>query len=136
MTKNNKIISGELVVAAIAGLIWYIYRDYKYVSNNSNNAGETENQNITGTGTTTVNIGGIEVGGDGNYTLEQVPIDEPQIQYPSLLRQVVIPESFGVEGKKIMQYKINTVTDALKNDPRQIRDWTTLAIYRKTFNDY
>lgn len=84
---------------------------------------------------TTPDLGNLGIVGEGDFTVEQVPINEG-IKAPNLNRPIVFPAGVNTEFKRIMTERINKTSAELKKNPENIDAWLDLAIHRKTIDDY
>lgn len=91
-----------------------------------------DNSPITATSTSNLDF---DIGGDGDFVVEQVPINEG-IPAPDLARPIVFPAGVSEEFKRIMTERINKTSAELKKNPENIDVWLDLAIHRKTIDDY
>lgn len=90
----------------------------------------------------------IDALGDGEYTIEQVPVNEggvvpinskvKQVPIPDLSRSVVFDSKLllSVEVKNILTLNITTLQTDLRKNPTELTKWIDLGIYRKMAGDY
>jgi len=133
--KNNKsfIIGGVVLVAIVLGIGFYVFNKesgYKFFAPDSS----------VSQSTTTVNIGGIEVGipAGGGVTVEQIPID-PEKEFglaPTLNRAINFPTSFSEDARAIFTDKINATRQALKTEPYSYNNWISIGQLYDMVRDY
>ncbi len=120
---KNKIIPILILVVAI-GVAWYIYNDLSKtaVSDSTEVATSTIKNNL-----------GIDFEGEG-ITVEEVPIED--VKQPSLDRKIVIPNSFPIETRKVVESNIKNIIAEIKQDPKRIDKWIEYGSYLNAINDY
>lgn len=126
MNKENmkKILGAFVFIVLVAGTAYYIYRD----SNKRKEAVNTSTTKINNNGV------GIEYSGDGNFQIEQVPVEKPNIPVPSLNRS--IPKTASPELMASVVPKINEDISKLKADSDQLDLWIELGGLRKLVGDF
>jgi Tetratricopeptide repeat len=131
LTKTNKIIISIVAIAVLFGA--YILFDIK----------SKEQGTDTGTNqvsTTTDVVVGTNITGQGNYTIERVPINEGRVTQPVPdLNRVSVPAKGVVvspEGKARTDAEIKSLQMVLKKDPTDFTSWLSLGLYQKLAGDY
>lgn len=134
ITKTHKIIISVLSVAILFGL--YIF----FTKKGDNTTPMVPNQNETAT-TTTGADGQVKVGGNGNYTIEQVPVNEGRVlpqPVPNLDRAVTVYAGaiIAPEAKALAVTKVKELQTLLKKDNWNAEAWIYLGMYQKQGGDY
>jgi len=129
MNKKMQIIPGVVIVSIITlGAGYYIYSDItpaSTVDKKSNTASTTEL------------VDNIGVEGDGDYTIEIVPLDKKiNVPAPDLDGVIVFGEGISDETQVILKQKIEELSSELKQDSNLVDKWIELGVYRKTIGDY
>lgn len=130
MTKTHKIILSIIIVALLLGA--YVYLDRK---SDNEQAGTNPTATTTTSGTTVV------TGGNGSYTIEQVPLSEGQGAPQPIpnLNRAVTPSSGAIispEAKTLATQKVSSLQATLKKDPVNYPAWMDLGMYQKMGGDY
>ena len=130
LTKIHKIIIGVVTVLILGGLFMIFTKKSEAPSQNTETASST---------TTTLPGTNIQVQGNGNYTITQVPVENstaPKI--PDLNRPVTFGPtvSLSADVKKIVTDKILALQATLKKDPKSIGSWIDLGTYEKMAGDF
>lgn len=105
---------------------------YGFLSRKSN---LSPGNDLSLTTATSTSNSGLDIGGDGDFIVEQVPIDEG-IPAPDLARPIIFSAGVSEEFKRIMTERINKTSAKLKKNPENIDAWLDLAIHWKTIDDY
>jgi tetratricopeptide (TPR) repeat protein len=132
LTKTHKIIIGIVFIIILFGLYMVFSKQIKQ--------GVDDLTNKTATTTTTDLGNGVVVRGNGDYTIEQVPIEETTVPQPipDLTRVSVAEEGARItaEAKTLATEKIKTLQTQLKTDPSSLPEWLDLGMYQKMAGDY
>ncbi len=131
MTQTNKIIIGVVTVLILLG--GYIYWDKK-------SKPETEPEASSATQVTATSTDGniqLNTSGNGNYTIEQVPLSET-VPVPDLNRPVHPASSATVTSEALVRAteKIIPLQAQLKQNHFYFDGWLDLAMYQKMAGDY
>jgi len=124
--RNSVIVVAALALAAVGFHAYY---------NSAIRQEPAPQQNAENTDSSPGHVG-IEIGGDGKYTIELVPVTGGDVRIPALRRPIVFSAAFSEEARVLMQKKIDASIAALEKDPRIFDEWMNLAILRKTVDDY
>ena len=131
MTKVHKIISVAIFLAILTGLYFFDRSRRQQIA-----IGTPTNQTIA-----TSTNGNTIINSKGNYTVEQVPINEgrgvPQ-PIPDLSRPIRPPGSAVVspEAVTLATEKIKGLQTSLKKNPADFSAWLDLGMYQKMAGDY
>ncbi|OHA25396.1 MAG: hypothetical protein A3D56_01260 [Candidatus Taylorbacteria bacterium RIFCSPHIGHO2_02_FULL_45_35] len=87
------------------------------------------------TATSTPAISPLNVQGEGDFTVERVPLEE-EIKAPDLSRPIVFSDGVPAEFRRIMTERIEKDSIELRKTPDNFDAWLDLAIQRKTIDDY
>jgi tetratricopeptide (TPR) repeat protein len=137
MNKKTQTILGVLVVVIVAGGVgFYIYKDTSSISNSEETSVQEQVSNVV-----TKEVGnGTEVVGNGNYSVEIIPIEGTSsivdIPVPNLNNPVIFGENTSDEARNIITKKIDKLIKELKEDNNLFQDWMELGLYRKMIGDY
>lgn len=92
------------------------------------------------TTSTTTPLGiGVTTSGDGQYVIEQVPLDEgrtPLPPAPNIDRATVFSATISADVKKVLEEKIAELKSVLKKDPTLFASWIELGTYHKIAGDF
>lgn len=58
------------------------------------------------------------------------------LKTPNLDGKILVPDSFGTEGKRVISEQFSKVIAVLKKDPKSADDWLTLGVLKSQINDY
>jgi len=127
---KNKQILGIIAVTILAIIVgFYIYND----NTAQDTAGE---ESPTATSTETTNNTGINIEGDGDYTVEIVPVSNNLPKPPSLGRKIVFSDDTSLESRAVITANMDVLYTKIGENDRDISAWTELATYYKIANDY
>ncbi len=132
MKNKTKLIFAVSVLGLIA-IVFFLNNGVKILSSK-----KTPNDINDFASTTEKISGGVSYTGSGDFKIEQVPIEQPEISFkmPNLNRPVVYPENMSPEARGIIYSKINENVSKLKTDPNISSEWLALGINRKILGDY
>ena len=131
-TKTEKIVAIIIISCVILGLLFYLTRNSKRTEENP--------ANLTQATTTKTGIN-VVTEGNGDYKIEQVPINDnkeaPQ-PIPDLDRPIIVSSGVIVspEAKVLADEKVKSVQKMLKGNPSYFDAWLDLGMYQKMGGDY
>lgn len=134
ITKTHKIIISTLAIVILFGLYIFFTRQM------DNPTSIVPNENKTATTSTSAD-GKVKIDGDGNYTIEQVPLTEGRVlpqPIPNLDRAVTVYSGAVIapEAKALAVTKVKEMQALLKKDAWNAEAWIYLGMYQKQGGDY
>lgn len=133
MTQRNKIILGVVAVVVLLGV--YMLFDRK------SDTGDKVNIDPNATTTTSTGTSTVVTTGSGNYTIEQVPIEEgsgvPK-PIPNLDRPITVSSNAMVTPQATASATpvIKSLQAKLKKNPADFNNWIALGISQKEAGDF
>lgn len=136
-----------LVIAALAGVSYLMYKDFtgsvvgQDCLRGNSQLCQKDVTDSPSTGTSTVNIGGLDItttGGGASIQVEQLPVSgyDAKVPLPDLSKSFVFPAGYSHSAKEMDTKKMQELVAALKKDPGALSAWLDLASYRKNHEDY
>jgi tetratricopeptide (TPR) repeat protein len=133
MTKRNKIILSAVVVLILLAI--YIMFDRQ------SNTGTIDNEPLATTTTNAIGSSTVTTTNSGNYTIEQVPLEEgagvPQ-PIPDLNRPIVVSSNAMTTAEATASARpvIINLQASLKKNPADFASWINLGISQKEAGDF